>query len=139
MLVHAMLSRPNEACGLLFGSDCTAISSIRLTNISPLSRTAFEVAFEEYEAVLRAGSRSGCTLLATYHSHPKGARGLSRGDLGFARCVRACHLVVAFSKPGISVSAQELTEDVLRPVPLRLVGLHGSRKRWPDVALEEGR
>ena len=77
---HVEQTAPEEACGLAsgFGNKIKAIYPI--TNVLH-SAARFRMAGAEQVAAMLEMERSGCGLVAIFHSHPDGPQELSQRDL----------------------------------------------------------
>ncbi len=96
MISHAKSALPAEACGLLVGHGSNAMRLIRAQNV-----LASEVAYEIDPALLASTFRSirdsGESLVAIFHSHPKGPAEPSSTDLERAYYPEVVHIIVSLA------------------------------------------
>jgi proteasome lid subunit RPN8/RPN11/molybdopterin converting factor small subunit len=77
---HAESAYPEEACGLVFEAAGGAQRVVRMRNVSPRAREAFEMAPAELLAELTKAAVNGERLALVYHSHADGTVALSPLD-----------------------------------------------------------
>lgn len=78
---HALGTAPGECVGFLFGRDTNVFRHVPLTNVAETPKTHFFAEPMEMLRALTAADKVGETLLAVYHSHPKGPAQLSEDDV----------------------------------------------------------
>lgn len=93
---HARSALPLESCGLLAGRDQSATRFIPITN-RLASATEFDMEPAELIAAIRSMRTSGDSLLAIFHSHPRGPAALSSRDIERAWYPEAAHVIVSFA------------------------------------------
>ena len=70
MIEHCVAGRPNEACGILGGTDGEVSRVFRMTNASG-SPVRYSLEPKEQFAVYRALEEGGLDLAGVYHSHTR--------------------------------------------------------------------
>jgi proteasome lid subunit RPN8/RPN11 len=75
-----------EVCGLVEAGPDGSPRVVPLVNRAADPASAFQLGPADVLAALRRAERGGGTLLAVYHSHPRGGAGLSARDLDEALC-----------------------------------------------------
>ena len=80
MKVHVQGCLPEEACGLLSGSEDTVINCFRITNHLHLPDRFRMDPYEQVRALMDI-EKNGYQLIAIYHSHPNGPLQPSPTDL----------------------------------------------------------
>jgi [CysO sulfur-carrier protein]-S-L-cysteine hydrolase len=70
MLAHIEAGYPNEACGVLAGSDGRVVKHYPTANASDTPRTFSEIAPRELLAIWNEIDSNDWQALAYYHSHP---------------------------------------------------------------------
>lgn len=76
----AAAANPEEACGLLFGSDGVIHDWQATRNVAEMREVAFEIDPSALFAVLREERRGGPRLIGYWHSHPNGRASPSPTD-----------------------------------------------------------
>ena len=97
VIAHAKASYPKEGCGFLAGRRI-AERFIPMRNICG-SEAEYEADPAQVAAALRSLRDSGETLIAIYHSHPRGPARPSRTDIERAYYPGAAHLIVSLAEP----------------------------------------
>jgi len=95
---HAAAALPQEGCGLIAGSGGAAERFIPMTN-RLASTTSFDMEPSELIATLRSLRESGESLLAIYHSHPRGPAEPSPRDIDRAYYPEAAQIIVSLASP----------------------------------------
>ena len=70
MIEHCLAGRPNEACGILGGTDGEVARVFRMSNASA-SPVRYSLDPKEQFAVYRALEEAGLDLAGVYHSHTR--------------------------------------------------------------------
>lgn len=95
---HALAGFPNEACGLLAGTESGDVRDVRkvfcLTNIDH-SNEHFSMDPKEQLAALRQAREEGLTLLGNWHSHPESPSRPSEEDIRLAYDSTASYLILS--------------------------------------------
>lgn len=87
---------PNEACGLLVGSEGRVEKRFALTNIDH-SPEHFSFDPAEQFNVLRDARKEGLQILANYHSHPSTPSRPSQEDIRLAYDPNILYLIVSLA------------------------------------------
>ena len=99
---HARTALPQEGCGLIVGldggRDGSATRFLPITNLLQ-SATSYEMEPAELIAALRSLRTTGESLLAIYHSHPRGPAVPSPRDIERAYYPDAVHVIVSLASP----------------------------------------
>jgi len=92
MLGHVISWLPEEACGLLAGTEgrVTAVLPVENAEHSPVR---FRMDPEQQVRALQEIEEQDLILLAIYHSHPTGPTGPSLTDLTEAAYPGVCHVI----------------------------------------------
>jgi proteasome lid subunit RPN8/RPN11 len=123
LIAQSRYGLPNEICGILGGLDSKVLEIFPVANISSQPSNSF---FMDPNGLFRALDildRRGWALLATYHSHPSGARtDPSYSDRVLASYPGALQVIIV---PGTcstpdSVRAFEVMGDNVLAVPIDL-------------------
>jgi proteasome lid subunit RPN8/RPN11 len=86
LAILAEAAPDREVCGLVESGPDGEPRLRPLANQAPDPASAFALAAADVLAALRRAEGEGGTLLAIYHSHPRGGAGLSARDLDQALC-----------------------------------------------------
>lgn len=76
----AAAAHPEEACGLLFGSEGRVDGWQEVPNVAKKREVSFEIDPSSLFAALREERRGGPSLIGYWHSHPNGRPIPSRTD-----------------------------------------------------------
>ena len=98
MVGHAREEAPNECCGMVGGSDGTAVEVYRARNAeqSPLR---YSIDAKEQFDLMRRIDDSGQELVAIYHSHTGSAAYPSQTDVNLAAWPDAVYVIVSLENP----------------------------------------
>jgi len=98
LVSHAVADAPNEACGLLAGTESTVRNAYRLTNMDACPEHFSLDPREQFTAVkdMRA---EGLEMLAVYHSHPSTPARMSEEDLRLAVMPGLIYVIVSLANP----------------------------------------
>lgn len=105
ILAHGLLEQiveysrsglPLESCGLLAGRGLSATHFIPITN-RLASATEFDMEPAELIAALRSLRTNGESLLAIFHSHPRGPAVPSARDIDRAWYPESAHIIVSLA------------------------------------------
>ncbi len=80
MLAHARWAYPNEACGLVAGSEKQIAMVFCLTNRLH-SRTRYVIDPHEHYGAAKFAERCGLSIVGAWHSHPNGDASISPRDV----------------------------------------------------------
>jgi [CysO sulfur-carrier protein]-S-L-cysteine hydrolase len=81
MLTHVQSCLPEEACGLLSGTQYGIVKSVIPITNDLHSQTAFRMDPEEQIRAFLEIEKNNQDLIAVYHSHPDGPPGPSESDI----------------------------------------------------------
>jgi proteasome lid subunit RPN8/RPN11 len=98
MIDHARKIYPQEACGILAGRGGNAARFIPLPN-ALASETAYEIDPGLLAATLRGLRDNAETLIAIFHSHPRGPAQPSTRDLELSYYPETFHIIVSLASP----------------------------------------
>ncbi len=99
---HARHDAPNEACGLLAGSESTIEKCYRLTNVDA-SPEHFSLDIREQFAAVKDMRTAGIEMLGVYHSHPATPARMSAEDLKLAFTPGIAYVIVSLADPDQAV------------------------------------
>ncbi len=80
MLAHSRWAQPNEACGLLAGTD-DAVEMVFCLSNRAASPTRYVIDPREHHGAMRYAERAGWSIVGAWHSHPGGDAVPSRTDV----------------------------------------------------------
>ncbi len=118
---HARSAYPLEGCGLLAGFGNSAARFIPITNRLG-SASAYDMEPAELVEALRSIRESGESLVAIYHSHPRGPARPSALDIQKAYYPDAAYIIVSLATPespavrGFRIVDGEVTEIELHVI-----------------------
>jgi [CysO sulfur-carrier protein]-S-L-cysteine hydrolase len=120
MIAHCVGDAPNEACGILSGSEATVDAIHPMKNVAERPRVRYLADSEQTVAILRRLRDEGSELLAIYHSHPASPAVPSKADLkqnGYAGLPR---IIVSLAEPEPVVRIWRLGESAYHELPWRV-------------------
>jgi proteasome lid subunit RPN8/RPN11 len=120
MIGHAEAAHPEEACGLLLGSEGAIIEARPADNISRAPETQFEIDPAALFSAMRAERAGGPALLGYYHSHPSGAAEPSATDARRALPDGKLWMVIADGLAAGWISGEAGLHDRFRPICLHI-------------------
>lgn len=94
IIAQALEEHPNEACGLVAGTDGEATKLFRMTN-AERSPVIFRMEPSEQLKVFREIEADGLDLVAIYHSHTRSPAYPSSTDVSLAYYPEAVYLIVS--------------------------------------------
>jgi proteasome lid subunit RPN8/RPN11 len=115
IIAQARNELPDEACGLLVGSENEIRKRYPLTNIDH-SPEHFSFDPKEHFAVLREARRDGMHIIAAYHSHPESPARPSQEDIRLAFDPDMLYIILSLLEKdnpvirAFSIKAGEVTE-----------------------------
>jgi proteasome lid subunit RPN8/RPN11 len=120
---HAHAEAPNEACGLVVGTD-DPDNGGRALRYEPCrnelaSPTRYRIAAEDVLRVARAADIAGEVVWAVVHSHVRTPAAPSQVDIDAATWPSALYLLVSLEAPG--VRAWRIVHGERHEVPLEVV------------------
>ena len=93
---HALAAYPDEACGLVSGSDGIAVQVHEGRNVSANPHMAYELDVDTL--ALQIGfEEAGLELVAIYHSHPRGPATPSSVDIARATYPGVVHVICSLA------------------------------------------
>lgn len=101
MIAHCKSAYPNEACGLVAGSDGLAEVVYPITNIEPTNVSYLMDPSEQFRAMKNMRS-AGKKMTAIFHSHPYGAPYPSPKDIELAFYPDSVYIILSlidFGRP----------------------------------------
>ena len=107
----AVAAHPEEACGLLFGSDGLIDGWQEARNVAEARDVEFEIDPAMLFAALRAERAGGRKLIGYWHSHPSGSVEPSRRDTELAEVDRKIWVIVAADDLAAWVAVEDLVYD----------------------------
>ena len=111
IVAHAHETAPAECCGLIGGSEETALTVYQLHNIAPNPTVTYEAAPEDLFAAQRQMRDRGEELLGIYHSHPRATEPApSETDVRLAYYPRAVYFIVGLGAAVPVMRAFRMTE-----------------------------
>lgn len=119
MIEHLKAHAPNEACGILAGTDGRVVRVYPMTNVEPTPYSYFMDPKEQF-AVMKEMRKEGLSLVGIYHSHPATTPYPSRKDRDLAFYPEAATVIVSFPAGGAEPEARayRIAEDRVTPIPL---------------------
>ncbi len=111
MITHAREEAPNEACGILAGSDGRVLRLYRARN-ALRSPTSYRLYPQEQYRIFKDVEDRGLEILGIYHSHPSSPPIPSETDIGQAYSSEVVYVLISLTDPeGPQVRAFRITED----------------------------
>jgi proteasome lid subunit RPN8/RPN11 len=98
IIEQARSEHPNEACGLLAGTDTSATRLFRMTN-AERSPVIYRMEPSEQLRVFNEIDDAGLELVAIYHSHTRSPAYPSNTDVSLAYYADAVYLIVSLADP----------------------------------------
>jgi proteasome lid subunit RPN8/RPN11 len=120
IIAQAKNELPNEACGLLTGSENTVQRQYPLTNVDH-SPEHFSFDPREQFQVLKSARAEGLKIIANYHSHPATPARPSEEDKRLAYDPNISYLIVSLAGEEPVVKAFSLEEGDLVPNQIEIV------------------
>jgi proteasome lid subunit RPN8/RPN11 len=97
IISQARSELPNEACGLLLGSENEALRQFPLTNIDH-SPEHFSLDPREQFNALREARKEGLQIIANYHSHPESPARPSEEDIRMAYDPNIIYIILSLQR-----------------------------------------
>lgn len=94
LLDHCRSAIPNEACGMLAGSDGVVRHLYEIKNVEP-SPVSYLMDPREQFNIMKDMRQKGARLIAIYHSHPQSPAYPSAKDIGLAFYDDAVYIIVS--------------------------------------------
>jgi proteasome lid subunit RPN8/RPN11 len=118
IIVQARSEHPNEACGLLAGTNGTATKAFPMTN-AERSPVIYRIDPKEQFRVFKEIEDEGLDLVAIYHSHTRSPAYPSATDVAQAYYPEAVYLIVSLADQdapdlrGFRISDGKVAEEPL--------------------------
>ena len=111
MIAHAQEETPNEACGILAGSNGRVLRLYRAGNAA-LSPTSYRLYPDEQYRIFKDIEDRGLEILGVYHSHPSSPAVPSETDIGQAYSSEVSYVLISLTdQADPQVRAFLITED----------------------------
>ncbi len=118
---HCESQYPNEACGLLSGSDNRVDTVYSLLNENP-SPTFYRIDSKDHFRVIREMRESGKELIGIYHSHTGSPAYPSPTDVNLAYYPEAVYVIVSLmDRKNPDVKGYLICEDAITEVPINIL------------------
>lgn len=119
IVAQAYSELPNEACGLLVGTENEAVKQHVLTNIdhSP-EHFSFDPA-EQFQ-VFRSARSEGLSIIANYHSHPETPSRPSVEDIRLAYDPNILYLIVSLAAEIPVLKAFSIQNGISTEIPIEV-------------------
>lgn len=114
MLAHCKAGYPNEACGILAGSNGEVSKIYKMTNIENSPVTYMLDSKEQFKA-MKDMRENNLSMLAIFHSHPSSAAYPSAKDVSLAFYEDVVYIIVSLMNKepvvkGFSIKEGEIKE-----------------------------
>ena len=117
---QAASEHPNEACGLLAGTDGTATKLFAMTN-AERSPVIYRIDPKEQLRVFNEIEDDGLQLVGIYHSHTRSAAYPSDTDVRQAYYPDAVYLIVSLAEPSApDLRGYRITDGKVTEIPLEM-------------------
>lgn len=124
IIAHGKEGVPNEACGLIAGTEAGGIKTIQkvylLTNIDQ-SPEHFSMDPKEQLAAVKDMRSEGLTLLGNFHSHPETPSRPSREDIRLAYDSAASYLILSLAEEVPALKAFEISKGKVTAQTLEII------------------
>lgn len=120
ILTHLDRCLPEEACGLVGGMHGDVHTLYPITNIHH-SSSRFKMDPQEQVNALLSIEDEGETLLAIYHSHPTGPRGMSTTDMEEHAYVEAAQLIFTPSSGTWECGAYRIISEMWEEIDVQIL------------------
>lgn len=121
IVAQARAEHPNEACGLLAGSDGVATKLLSMTN-AERSPVLYRVDPKEQLRAFNEIEDEGLELVGIYHSHTRSAAYPSATDVAQAYYPEAIYLIVSLADPQApDLRGYRILEGRITEVPLEVI------------------
>jgi len=104
MTDHALLTRPEECCGVLSGSNGDITDLHPLRNEAAEPETRYVASPQDLFAAMRRIRESGQAMMGIYHSHPRSAPYPSPTDVAMAFYPEAFYFIISL-EPRLDIRA----------------------------------
>ncbi len=117
MVDHTRAWAPNEACGLIAGTDDVVKKVYRLVNADP-APDRFTLEPEEYFSAWQDASVHGWEILGLFHSHPMAPPIPSPADIDGEGDSAWFNLIIGVEDGGVALRAYRYVDGVASPVEI---------------------
>ncbi|MDR0744316.1 MAG: M67 family metallopeptidase [Tannerella sp.] len=119
MIRHAHEELPDEACGLLTGTDGMVQKQFTMTNTDH-SPEHFSFDPREQFAVLKEARKLGQKIIANYHSHPLSPARPSEEDVRLAFDPAIVYIIISLAGETPVINAFRLLDGRMQPCQLQI-------------------
>jgi proteasome lid subunit RPN8/RPN11 len=117
----ARAAAPEEACGLLLGTDDGAVRQVfPARNIAADPRTVYTVAPDDLIGAMTLADARGWTLVGIYHSHPEGEPIPSAVDIQHAHYPDTAYVIIGLAGDAPRAAAWRIARGAVVPVALQV-------------------
>jgi len=121
IFAHCESEYPNEACGILSGSDNKVDTVYSLLNENP-SPTFYRIDSKDHFRVIREMREKGKELIGIYHSHTGSQAYPSPTDVQLAYYPAAVYVIVSLmNRKNPDVRGYIICENAITEVPLNIL------------------
>jgi proteasome lid subunit RPN8/RPN11 len=120
MIRQAVDELPNEACGLLTGTDGVVQARYAMTNVDH-SPEHFSFSPQEQFNVLKEARRNGRKIIANYHSHPSTPARPSEEDIRLAFDPQIIYIIISLAAEKPDVKAFSLAGGRMQPCEIEII------------------
>jgi len=121
ILAHARADAPNEACGLLAGTDGRGTHVLPAANVARDPRVEYLMEPHDQLHHFQAIEDQGVELLGIYHSHPVTPAYPSPTDLSMAYYPEAVYVIVSLTQSAPVLRAFRLVDGEVSEVGFRVI------------------
>ncbi len=118
LIDHARAEAPNEACGVLLGSEVRVERAVPVSNTAADPRHHYHM--DERELARLIGGRDGLALVGFYHSHPNGDPIPSPTDVAQATYPGTPYLIVGLGGSEARLAAWTIDYGRVNRLPLHV-------------------
>jgi proteasome lid subunit RPN8/RPN11 len=115
---HALADAPREACGVIGGTGERAERVVALPNVSSDPAHFYQLDTDSLDRSVRSLRADGASLLAIYHSHPRGEAIPSPTDVEQAPPLAVAHLIVGLRHTQARLAAWRIHDGEVERVEL---------------------
>jgi len=121
MADHAMLSRPEECCGVLSGVNGDITDMYPLRNEAAEPETRYLASPQDLFTAMRRIRRSGQEMMGIYHSHPRSAPYPSPTDVAMAFYPEAFYFIISL-EPRLDIRAFRIEDGRIQEAQVAVSG-----------------
>jgi proteasome lid subunit RPN8/RPN11 len=119
---HALSEAPQEACGVIGGVGERAERIVPLSNVASDPNRFYQLDNGALDQAVRSFRADGLSLIAIYHSHPRGEPIPSPNDVEAAPHLAVIHLIVGLKHPEPRLAAWSIQTAQVQRVELHVGG-----------------